>query len=77
MSEATRVLVATFFSLAVCQSALACGSAFRFWDDINEPRDDVALEDCRNRGREARDAGSSPYRAFDIYEECTREAGLR
>lgn len=70
-------LRSTFTAFVFSFSFAACGSVMSFWDDVNEPGDDVALETCRNRGRAALDGGSSGYRAYDIYEECTYEAGLR
>lgn len=71
------VVFANFFGWVACSTTTGCGGAIRFYDDVNRPQDDVDLERCRNVMREVRDAGASEYHAYDVYYECTQEAGLR
>jgi hypothetical protein len=54
----------------------SCAQASHAIADLNDPRDDDALSKCRREGREARDAGAAPLAAYDVYENCKRDAGL-
>ncbi len=58
-------------------SVVGCASALKALDEYDSPQDGADLKRCRNAGRAELDAGSSKYRAYDVYEACTREAGLR
>lgn len=76
-----RVALLVLVPCAIGQAALVCsasgcGSALRAFDEVNDPADDKALRDCRNAGRAALEAGASNYRAFDVYDDCTKEAGF-
>ncbi len=70
------ILVAVFVAAGQVLG-FGCANTLKNVDELSNPADDGALKRCRNLGRAALDAGSSNYRAFDVYEECTREAGLR
>ena len=71
-----RLGLASLMALIMTQGP-ACGDKMRGFDDVNDPSDDRALRDCRYQGRAALDGGSSAHRAYDVYETCTRDAGLR
>ena len=58
-------------------SNMGCAAIMSLFDDVNQPEDDVKLKKCRDEGRAAADAGSSPHRAYDIYTECKKDAGLK
>lgn len=80
MMTLRRVVVSTVLSWLLGQgivNAVGCGPLMREIDSVNEPSDDVALKDCRQRAREAKEAGASKYRAYNVYEDCTIEAGIR
>lgn len=71
-----RRWVAAIVVALACGLPLACVDALKLHDELNNPADDKALLECRGRGRAAVEAGVDKYRAFDIYDECTREAGF-
>lgn len=56
---------------------IACSSAIKTVDQVNDPSDDVALKNCREEGRAAREAGADKDAAYGVYFDCTKEAGLR
>lgn len=58
-------------------TVVGCASALREVESYSDPRDDVALSDCREVARRAKDAGADAAEAFRAYYACTEEAGLR
>lgn len=63
-----------FVALGALLGLVACGEIFRSFDEVNTPADDVALANCR---KAARDADPDAYVVYGVYENCTKEAGLR
>jgi len=57
--------------------AVGCASALKALDEYDSPQDNADLKRCRNEGRAAKEAGADKFQAFDAYEACTRDAGLR
>lgn len=71
-----RFAIACLVAVGMTQGPTACRSFLHTFDEVNDPSDDKALHDCRKAGRAAREAGATPQQAFDVYDDCTKDAGF-
>lgn len=53
-----------------------CASGLRTLDDLNDPKDDVTLAECRTEMRAAKEAGADKHKAYDVYTRCVKDGGL-
>ena len=80
ISVLRRVLLFVAIPIMLTHAAYqvtGCSSVLKEIESVNDPKDDVALSDCRKAMREAKDAGADAAEAFRAYFDCTVEAGLR
>jgi hypothetical protein len=59
------------------QVVSACSGALRTIDDLNQPSDDWWLKFCREQGRVDKALHDDAGGAYQIYVDCTKDAGLR
>ena len=73
-ARTTLAFTLPFMVATVLVQASGCGWTLK---EYSNPNDDTTLAKCRALGRAAKADGSTPDQAWNIYDLCVRDAGLR